>query len=345
MAHSLRDCGLPPTLVLTDQHALHPAEFGLEAYPAVRLGCPGEEDPDRHVQKVLSAMLPLLTPPPDLLVVQGDTSSAVGAALAASNRGVPIAHVEAGLRTHDPRFPWPEEDYRTIIDQRAQLLFAPTETAVTNLGAEAVKGEVHLTGNTGIDALRATEARLPAPSFVAEALPRILVTCHRRESWGEALKSIAAALIEIARDGRASIDFVLHPNTHVAATMRQALDSVRGISLIPPCTQIELIRRMREADLMLSDSGGIQEEAAALGAPLLILREKTERPEAIASGNARLVGTSAERIVAEVRRLIDHPYERLQMGRPAFPFGDGKAAPRIAGHIKQWLERRPQRPA
>jgi UDP-N-acetylglucosamine 2-epimerase (non-hydrolysing) len=329
---------LPPTLVLTGQHfALDPAEFGLELYPAVRLGCPGEEDPNRHVQAVTTAMLPLLSPAPDLVVVQGDTSSALGAALAASLAGVAVAHVEAGLRTHDPRLPWPEEEYRTSIDARADLLFAPTETAVANLRAEGVRGEVHLTGNTGIDALKATEARLAAQPLVVEKLPRILVTCHRRESWGEGLKSVATALVEIARDGASTIELVLHPNAHVAAIMRQSLDSIRGISLIAPCTQIDLIRRMREVDLILSDSGGIQEEATALGTPLLVLREKTERPEAIASGNARLVGTSSDRIIAEVRRLLENPYERLTMARPAFPFGDGHAAPRIAEVIHRFL--------
>jgi UDP-N-acetylglucosamine 2-epimerase (non-hydrolysing) len=329
---------LPPTLVLTGQHfALDPAEFGLELYPAVRLGCPGEEDPNRHVQAVTTAMLPLLSPAPDLVVVQGDTSSALGAALAASLAGVAVAHVEAGLRTHDPRLPWPEEEYRTSIDARADLLFAPTETAVANLRAEGVRGEVHLTGNTGIDALKATEARLAAQPLVVEKLPRILVTCHRRESWGEGLKSVATALVEIARDGASTIELVLHPNAHVAAIMRQSLDSIRGISLIAPCTQIDLIRRMREVDLILSDSGGIQEEATALGTPLLVLREKTERPEAIASGNARLVGTSSDRIIAEGRRLLENPYERLTMARPAFPFGDGHAAPRIAEVIHRFL--------
>lgn len=324
--------------MLTGQHfALDPAEFGLEFYPAVRLGCPGEEDPNRHVQAVTTAMLPLLSPAPDLVVVQGDTSSALGAALAASLAGVAVAHVEAGLRTHDPRLPWPEEEYRTSIDARADLLFAPTETAVANLRAEGVRGEVHLTGNTGIDALKATEARLAAQPLVVEKLPRILVTCHRRESWGEGIKSVATALVEIARDGASTIELVLHPNAHVAAIMRQSLDSIRGISLIAPCTQIDLIRRMREVDLILSDSGGIQEEATALGTPLLVLREKTERPEAIASGNARLVGTSSYRIIAEVRRLLENPYERLTMARPAFPFGDGHAAPRIAEVIHRFL--------
>jgi len=342
VAHALRDCGLPPTLVFTDQHAaLVPVELGIEAYPAVRLGCPGEEDPHRHVQKVAAELLRQLRPTPDLVVVQGDTSSALGAALAGVLANVPIAHVEAGLRTHDPLLPWPEEEYRTAIDARADLLFAPTETAAANLRLEGVRGEVHVTGNTGIDALKVAQSRLmPTPSTVLEDRPRILVTCHRRESWGEGLRSIASALIQIARDGVAAIDVVLHPNPHVAATIRQSLDSIRGISLIPPCSQGELIDRMQVAELILSDSGGIQEEAAALGAPLLILREKTERPECIASGNALLVGTSTDRIVAAVRRLLDNPFERLAMARPAFPFGDGHAAPRIAEIIMSWLQQR-----
>jgi UDP-N-acetylglucosamine 2-epimerase (non-hydrolysing) len=281
-----------------------------------------------------------LRPPPDLLVVQGDTSSALGAALAGSLAGVPVAHVEAGLRTHDPHLPWPEEEYRTAIDARADLLFSPTERAAANLLAEAVQGEVHVTGNTGIDALIAIQARLSAQSLVIEKLPRILVTCHRRESWGEGLRSIAAALTELARDGTALIDVILHPNAHVAMAMRQSLDSIRGISLLAPCGHGELVRRMCGANLMLSDSGGIQEEAAALGTPLLVLREKTERPECIASGNARLVGTSTDRIVAEVRRLLAKPSELLMMAIPAFPFGNGDAAPRIAVIIEHWLESR-----
>ena len=312
----------------------------MDAYPAVHLGCPGEADPHRHVQVVRDALLPLLHPAPDLLIVQGDTSSAFGAALAAFVVGVPVAHVEAGLRTHDPLMPWPEEEYRTAIDARANLLFAPTQTAAANLRAETVPGEIHVTGNTGIDALLRVIPPVAA-SLVIERLPRILVTCHRRENWSEGLRSVSAALTTIARDGHARIDVVLHPNPHVAATMRQSLDSTRAISLIPPCSHRELVRRMCEAELVLSDSGGIQEEAPALGAPLLILREKTERPECISSGNARLVGTSAERIVAEVRHLLENPFERLAMARTAFPFGDGHAGSRIAKIIDGWLPQRP----
>src|SRR5437763_2359503 len=228
----------------------------MEVYPAVHRGCAGDVDPHRHVQVVSDALLPLLRPAPDLLIVQGDTSSALGAALASFIVGVPVAHVEAGLRTHDPHMPWPEEEYRTAIDARANLLFAPTKTAAANLRAEGVRGEIHLTGNTGIDALLRVIPP-PATSLVLERLPRILVTCHRRESWGEGLRSISAALTTIARDGNALIDVVLHPNPHVAAIMRQSLDSTGAISLIPPCSHSELVRRMCEAELVLSDSGGI----------------------------------------------------------------------------------------
>src|SRR3954470_15276813 len=270
VAHALAARGGRPTLVLTGQHPLQLEDFGLAGFAAARLGWPGQQDPHSHVRKVTGAMLPLLREPLNLLMVQGDTSSALGAALAGFMADVPVAHVEAGLRTHDPDLPWPEEEYRTAIDARADLLFAPTQVAAANLRAEGVHGHVHMTGNTGIDALLTVQALLPTATLVVEGLPRILVTSHRRESWGEGLKSIAAALTEIARSGNALIDLILHPNAHVAMTMRQSLDSIRGISLIAPCSQSELVRRMRAAELMLSDSGGIQEEAAALGTPLLV---------------------------------------------------------------------------
>jgi UDP-N-acetylglucosamine 2-epimerase (non-hydrolysing) len=154
------------------------------------------------------------------------------------------------------------------------------------------------------------------------------------------LESIAAALTQLAREGAARIDMILHPNEHVASRMRQLLGLTTGIDLLEPCSHLALLQRVRDADLVLSDSGGIQEEAPTLGTPLLILREKTERPEAIASGNARLVGTSAEAIVTEARRLLQNPVERAAMSRRAFPFGDGHAAPRIAAIIEEWLERR-----
>lgn len=339
VAHALADRGLRATLLLTGQHpSLNPGDFGLAAFPTQRLNCPGEEDPHRHVGAVTDAMLTHAAPRPDLLIVQGDTSSALGAALAAMTTGVPVAHVEAGLRTHDPLLPWPEEEYRTAIDSHADLLFAPTSAAAANLHAEQAPGEIHVTGNTSIDALLAIEAGLPPVERRLAGKPRLLVTAHRRESWGEGLRSIAAALRELADE--AEVEFILHPNPHVAATIREALGDRSGIRLLDPCGHGELVQRMRAADLILSDSGGIQEEAPALGVPLLVLREKTERPEGVTDGSAVLVGSSPERIVTEARRLLRDPEAMAAMRRRSFPFGDGKAAPRIAQIIEQWLEKK-----
>ena len=316
---------------------MDPSEFGLARFRAERLECAGEEDPHSHVGAVTDALLRRLNAPPDLLVVQGDTSSALGAALAAFASGIPVAHVEAGLRTHDPQLPWPEEEYRTAIDSEARLLFAPTATAATNLASEGVAGKIHVTGNTSIDALLALEGDLPRVRRHRRDRPHLLVTAHRRESWGEGLRSIASALCELAND--CEVDFVLHPNPHVAATMGEALDGSANIRLLQPLSHRELVQRMRCAHLILSDSGGIQEEAPTLGVPLLVLRDKTERPEGIAEGSASLVGTSSERIVAEARRILGDAAAMTRMRRRSFPYGDGNAAPRIARIIEDWLEK------
>ena len=339
VAHALAERGISPSLVLTGQHRdLDPFDFGLGELPAERLGCPGEQDPHRHVGAVTAAFLPSVARSPGLVVVQGDTSSALGAALAGFTAGVPVAHVEAGLRTHDVQLPWPEEEYRTAIDARADLLFAPTEVAADNLRGEQVPGEIHVTGNTSIDAILALEAQLPTAPLRNGKRPKLLVTAHRRESWGEGLRSIADALHELASD--ADIDFVLHPNRHVAAAMRGLLCEAAHIRLIEPCGHRELVERMRNADLILSDSGGIQEEAPALGVPLLVLREKTERPEGLASGSACLVGTSTDRIVTEAHRLLHDPAKLAQMRKRSFPYGDGKSGRRIAKIIEDWLKER-----
>jgi UDP-N-acetylglucosamine 2-epimerase (non-hydrolysing) len=328
-------------LILTGQHpTLDVHDFGLANFPAERLSCAGEADPHAHVHEVTTALLPLLGCAPDLLIVQGDTSSALGAALAGFSANVPVAHVEAGLRSHDSALPWPEEEYRVAIDARADLLFAPTEVSAQNLSRERVPGDVHVTGNTGIDALVKLVDQLPSPGIREAGARRLLVTCHRRETWGRGLRSIAAALIRIAREQPVAIDFVLHPNPHVARTMSELLCSVEKVELVEPCTHSELVQRMRRADLILSDSGGIQEEAPALGVPLLVLREKTERPEGIASGNMRLVGTSTERIVGETLRLLRDPDALAAMSRRAFPYGDGRAGVRIAKIAEDWLARR-----
>ena len=301
------------------------------------MNCPGAQDPHAHVKSVAAAVLVQLSKPPDLLIVQGDTSSALGGALAGSMAAVPVAHVEAGLRSHDSAMPWPEEEYRTAIDANADLLFAPTALAAANLRRERVPGAIFVTGNTGIDAVLKTRAGLPAPSLRDRALPRLLVTCHRRENWGDGLGSVAAALRQLAQEGTASIEVVKHPNPHVSRTMERLLGGCLAITLVPPCSHRRLLARMRECDLMLSDSGGVQEEAPALGVPLLVLRDKTERPEALWSGNMRLVGTDSDRIVAAVRELLGDPVALAAMAEPCLPYGDGRAGYRIAALIEHWL--------
>jgi len=270
--------------------------------------------------------------PPQMVMVQGDTSSALGGARAARRCGVPLAHVEAGLRSFDALLPWPEEQFRVEIDRIADMLFAPTAIARANLLREQCEGDLHVTGNSGIDALFDRLSQMPRPR--RRSRPRrpfkLLVTCHRREQWGSGLASLADALITLAGAGDAAIRLVLHPNPEVAGAMWSLLGGEPGIGLIAPLGHAAMIEEMRRADLILSDSGGIQEEAPALGIPLLVLRDKTERPECIASGNARLVGTDSRRVIDAVRGLIGDPAALAAMAIVRLPFGDGRAAPRRA---------------
>jgi UDP-N-acetylglucosamine 2-epimerase (non-hydrolysing) len=313
-------------------------DYGLGGFLATRLTCHGQDNPLAHARTVAASIARLLIDPPDLIVVQGDTSSALGGALAAVEAGVPLAHVEAGLRSFDPAMPWPEEDNRIAIGAIADLLFAPTETSAANLRQEKVRGLIHVTGNSGIDALLATLATLPLPARIRTGeAPLILVTCHRRENWGAGVTSVAQALIQIVRSTRAQIDCVLHPNPALRESMHLLLQGEPNIRLVEPYNHRAMIVAMREADLLLSDSGGVQEEAPALGLPLLVLREKTERPEGVASGNMILVGTDTERIVGAVTWLLTDPRALAAMARPGLPFGDGHAAPRIAMHMLDWL--------
>jgi len=287
----------------------------------------------------VQALRPALDGEPDLIIVQGDTSSALAGAIAGFRADVPVAHVEAGLRTHD-RLPWPEEQFRTSIDAVATLLFAPTRLAAANLRAEKVGGEIHVTGNTAVDATLDALRQLPPPCLRDGGEFRILVTCHRRESWNGGLTSIAQALTEICSTGSVRVDVVAHPNPFVRERMESLLRGVPRIRLLDPCDHVTLLSRVRDADLVLSDSGGIQEETPTLGVPLLILRDKTERPEGVMAGVSRLIGTAPGRIVAEVRRLMENPAERAKMSRQCAPFGDGRAAERIAAIISRWLVER-----
>lgn len=320
------------TLVGTGQHPRLFAEalapFDVEADDLLSLAGPGQ-DIDGLTAAIRSALPGLLARyRPDMVVVQGDTTSAWATALAAAEAGVPLAHVEAGLRSGDPLRPWPEERNRREIDHLSDLLFAPTEIAVDNLLREGVAGRIHLTGNSGIDALFAVRD-LVQPKNSEDGMRHVVVTCHRRENQGAALAKVATAIRSLATRGDLRLLVPLHPNPAAGDALKALLDGSPHIELLPPLTYPEMIATVRGAALVLSDSGGLQEECPALGVPLLVLRENSERPECVYSGNALLVGTDPDRIMAQATRLLDDPDAHSAMARPALPFGDGKAAGRI----------------
>ena len=285
--------------------------------------------PDDMAARIRALLPPVLAAlAPDMAIVQGDTTSAWAAALTANAMEIPLAHVEAGLRTGDPALPWPEERNRVEIDAIADLLLAPTRRAAANLRRERVGGHVHVTGNTGIDALLHVRARV-APAVRDDGRRHIIVTAHRRENVGAGIDRICAALRMLVAD-RFDRAVTVHLHTNPAgARMQAALHDVPHITLSPPVAFTEMVAALAGADLVLSDSGGLQEECAALGVPLLILRANTERPEAIERGNALLVGTDPDEIVRAANRLLDDRAAHLAMSRPSDAFGDGHAARRI----------------
>ncbi|UYY77420.1 non-hydrolyzing UDP-N-acetylglucosamine 2-epimerase [Sphingomonas sp. R1] len=282
---------------------------------------------------------------PDRVIVQGDTATAMVGALAAYYRKIPVSHVEAGLRSGDIYQPWPEEVNRRIVAPIADQHFAPTETAADALREENVApATIHVTGNTVIDALLATRDRIATDPTLAAGLDPIaarfagkrivLVTTHRRENFGGGMSAIAEAIRRIAARPDVAILFPVHPNPNVVGVMDAALGDQPNIARIDPLDYPHFIRALGLAHLVLSDSGGVQEEAPALGKPVLVMRETTERPEGVAAGTARLVGTDTNRIVDAVGELLDDDQAYAAMARAHNPFGDGHAATRIAGIIR-----------
>ncbi len=278
---------------------------------------------------------------PGRVIVQGDTATAMVGALAAYYRRVPVAHVEAGLRSGDIWQPWPEEVNRRIVAPIADQHFAPTETAAEALRRENIDpATIHVTGNTVIDALLATRAAIAADPAMAAGLDAIadrfagkrivLVTTHRRENFGEGMESIARAIQRIADRPDVAVLFPMHPNPNVVAVMDRHLGARDNVARIDPLDYPHFIRALDLAHLVLSDSGGVQEEAPALGKPVLVMRETTERPEGVAAGTARLVGTDTDRIVSGIFTLLDDSHAYSAMARAHNPFGDGHASQRIA---------------
>jgi UDP-N-acetylglucosamine 2-epimerase (non-hydrolysing) len=278
---------------------------------------------------------------PARVIVQGDTATAMVGALAAYYRKVPVSHVEAGLRSGDIWQPWPEEVNRRIVAPIADQHFAPTETAASALKRENIDpATIHVTGNTVIDALLATQARLAEDPSLAAGLDDIatrftgkrliLVTTHRRENFGDGMANIARSLGRIADRPDTAILFPVHPNPNVVSVMDKLLGDRPNIARIDPLDYPHFVRALGLCELALTDSGGVQEEAPALGKPVLVMRETTERPEGVAAGTARLIGTDADRIVAEVSALLDDAAAYSAMSRAHNPFGDGHSSKRIA---------------
>ena len=277
---------------------------------------------------------------PDRILVHGDTATAMAAALAGFQRKIPVAHVEAGLRTYDLTSPWPEEMNRRVVDLTSDLLFAPTRLSRDNLTRERLSGRVVVTGNTVIDALRMVTAMLDRSPQLRARLDgqhpeirvdrrMVLVTGHRRENFGDGVRGICDALIALSERSDIDIVYPVHLNPNVRGPVTELLAGRRNIHLIPPQSYLGFVRLMQRAHVILTDSGGVQEEAPSLGKPVLVMRDVTERPEALQAGTARLVGTDAARITQEVGQLLDDEGAYRAVSRLANPYGDGHAADRI----------------
>ena len=308
---------------------------------------PGQGLPDLTAAVLTGVSQAIAATQPDRVLVHGDTTTTLAATLAAYYARLPIGHVEAGLRTYDIYAPWPEEVNRRVTDAIADRLYAPTERARANLLAEGVPDKaVVVTGNTVIDALfdalngpladpvRRTEIEAAWP-FVTNGKRLILVTGHRRESFGDGFANICTALAQLAERQDVHIVYPVHLNPNVQSPVHARLSGRDAISLIEPLDYLPFIHLMSKCDVVLTDSGGIQEEAPSLGKPVFVMRTVTERPEAVEAGTVRLVGTDVDRIVAEVGGVLDHPDRYDAMRRVHNPYGDGQACARIIASLKE----------
>ncbi|OAB59473.1 UDP-N-acetyl glucosamine 2-epimerase [Phormidium willei BDU 130791] len=279
---------------------------------------------------------------PDLVMVQGDTTTAFAATLAAFYQKIPVGHVEAGLRTDQLFDPYPEEANRRLISQLTSLHFAPTARAVENLRKSGVIGAIHHTGNTVIDALLSVAARTPScevPGLDWEGDRVLLATVHRRENWGIRLKSIAEGFLRILDQVQdTALLLPLHRNPTVREPLQEMLGNHERVFLTEPLDYTALVGAIARCTLLLTDSGGLQEEAPALGKPVLVLRDTTERPEAVEAGTARLIGTECDRITSEAVRLLDDSQAYQTMANAVNPFGDGHASQRILQIVSQYLQ-------
>lgn len=299
-----------------------------------------DQSPTQVAAAAMAQLEPILqNEKPDWVLVQGDTTTAAAAAWTAFYARVKVGHVEAGLRTHDKWRPFPEEINRKVAGAIADLHFAPTETARQNLLREGVADErIVVTGNPVIDALKWAAAKpfdVSTLNLGRETVKLILVTAHRRENFGQPLERICRALRDIAEryDSDVRIVYPVHLNPNVWEPVHLTLGEVPNIVLMPPLDYLPLVHLMKRSYIVLTDSGGIQEEAPGLGKPVLVLREKTERPEAVRAGTVLLVGTDRRRIVDETIRLLEDSNAYAEMSHAVNPYGDGRAAERIVGTL------------
>ena len=321
----------------------------LELKPDIDLNLmrPGQS-PGDILPRVIAGMEAVLKRErPDLLLVQGDTTSALGCALAAFHERVPIGHVEAGLRSFDRARPYPEESNRVIVDHLSSLLFAPTPRAKRNLRLEELEaGSIFTTGNTAVDSIlwaaaRPGKFRAPALRALPAAARVVAVTLHRRESFGKPLESVFRGLLKaVEKIPDLFLVYPVHPNPAVRSAARRMLRHPRVV-LTEPLGYLDFVRLMKRSEAILTDSGGIQEEAPSLGKPVLVVREKTERPEVLGGGRGKIIGVSGESVFAALTGLRR---TAARVPRPN-PVGDGRAADRIAEAILFWAGRRTKRPS
>jgi UDP-N-acetylglucosamine 2-epimerase (non-hydrolysing) len=303
---------------------------------------------------VLNGIDPLLEAErPDIVLVHGDTTTTFAAALAAYYRQIPVAHVEAGLRTDNIYSPFPEEINRRLADRLAEVYYAPTRAARAALLREGARPDaVLVTGNTVIDALLATAASAP-PTWeprlervLKRPGPKVLVTVHRRESWGMPMERVARAIKSVSEEmPHVTFLFPIHLNPVVRATFRSALDDVKQVVFMEPLAYHPFVHLMKAADVVITDSGGIQEEAPTLGKPVLVMRDTTERPEGVEAGTARLVGTDSTLIARQLMLLLTDSAAYDQMANAVNPYGDGHAAERIADHLEYRFGLRAEAPS
>lgn len=346
VVHALRATGrATPLIVNSGQHRELLAEtmslFDLRSDVALDLMRPAQRLAGFFGRCVESLDLALHEMQPKAVVAQGDTSTVLAAALVAFYQHLPFFHVEAGLRTHNMRLPFPEEMNRALASRVTTVHFAPTQSSADNLRREGVPEEaIEVTGNTVIDALLSVRDMRIAHGVARTPGKRlIVVTAHRRENFGERFRDLLRALKEIARTHPdVEIVYPAHPNPEVRRAIAEVIGDGDDVRIIEPLGYGPFVSLLDDATMVLTDSGGIQEEAPALGKPVLVMREETERPEAIAAGVARLVGTATATIVAETSRLLDDPAWYRTMAKGASPYGDGKAGGRIAKRIVEHVE-------